>query len=98
MSITRLARASLSMKGGGKGMDDSWVYLGHIIVIMMISGHHTPALDPGGLVHRTRRDDDPHAPVPVTSHRPASGIHQERNQKTRLQKGKMSLILKCSCY
>ena len=27
MSMTRLARASLSMKGGGKGMEESWVYL-----------------------------------------------------------------------
>ncbi len=93
MSMTRLARASLSMKGGGKGMADSWVYLGHIIVIivMMITDDHTPALDPGGLVHRARGDDDPHAPVPVTSHRPAPGIHQERDQETRLE-GKTRLI------
>ena len=45
----------------------------------------TPALDPGGLVHRARRDDDPHAPVSVTSHRPTPGIHQERDQETRLE-------------
>ena len=44
----------------------------------------TPALDPGGLVHRARGDDDPHAPVSVTGHGPAPSIHQERDQETRL--------------
>ena len=44
----------------------------------------TPALDPGGLVHRARGDDDPHAPVSVTRHGPAPSIHQERDQETRL--------------
>ena len=90
-SITRLASASRSMKGGGYATAESGVYLQHyrnvltnIAPVSQRIAVSAPALYPGGLLHGGRGDDHPHAPVAVPRHGAAPGVHQEADQEVSL--------------
>ena len=67
ISTTLLARASLSMKGGGNAslLKACQRQVTRPARQLIVVPDLVATVDPGGLLHCARGDDDPHAPVPA---------------------------------